>query len=435
MAEFGDLSGITYNLRTGELVAGHQRMGQIRQRWGDLAIEPLADDHGQIVTPAGVFPVRFVDWPKTKQRAANIAANSPEISGQFTDALFDQLAEIKAESPDLYDGLLFASLDQDQSSAPIDEDTAPEPQIDVVTRPGDLWTIDQHKLICGDCRDAGTWERLLGGERVNVAMTSPPYASQRKYDESSGFKPIPPDEYVAWWEPLQAAVKAHLADDGSFFVNIKPHCEDGERVLYVFDLVLAMKRRWGWRFVDELCWKHSGIPAAPQGRFKNQFEPVYQFAVDAHKFRPNSVMHESGRAFINQGETQLGNDQGKAGGAVPDAQVYQGLAYPGNVVAVNVDSHNGEGSNHSAAFPVGLPSFFYRAFSDPGDICLDPFMGSGTSLMAAAQLGRVSRGIEISGQYCDVVIRRYRAKYPEASIVRHDGVKFAAACKKAGVQP
>ena len=44
MAEFGDLSGITYNLRTGELVAGHQRMGQIRQRWGDLAIEPLADE-------------------------------------------------------------------------------------------------------------------------------------------------------------------------------------------------------------------------------------------------------------------------------------------------------------------------------------------------------------------------------------------------------
>ena len=144
IGEFGDLAGITYNLRTGELVAGHQRMGQIRQRWGDLAIEPLADDHGQIVTPAGVFPVRFVDWPKTKQRAANIAANSPEISGQFTDALFDQQAEIKAESPDLYDGLLFEGLLEDV--APVDDplpDVTPPDTRTCTLR----WRADQEPAI------------------------------------------------------------------------------------------------------------------------------------------------------------------------------------------------------------------------------------------------------------------------------------------------
>jgi hypothetical protein len=126
MAEFGDLSGLTFNLRTGELVAGHQRMSQIRAKWGDLPIETLSPEHGQITTPVGVFPVRFVDWPKAKQRAANIAANSPEISGQFTDALFDQLAEVRAESPDLYEGLLFDQLDQTTEEDGTESDTVQE---------------------------------------------------------------------------------------------------------------------------------------------------------------------------------------------------------------------------------------------------------------------------------------------------------------------
>jgi len=55
-----------------------------------------------------------------------------------------------------------------------------------------------------------------------------------------------------------------LADDGSYFLNIKPHADDGERSLYVMDLVIAHKRQWGWRFVDELCWRKTdnGVPAA-----------------------------------------------------------------------------------------------------------------------------------------------------------------------------
>jgi len=101
-----------------------------------------------------------------------------------------------------------------------------------------------------------------------------PYAEQRK-EQYGG---IPADDYVEWWG-VQEHVRTRLADDGSFFVNIKPHCEDGERVLYVFDLVLAMKRQWGWRFVDELCWRDTrdGVPGGWNNRFKDGFEPIYQF--------------------------------------------------------------------------------------------------------------------------------------------------------------
>jgi DNA modification methylase len=118
-------------------------------------------------------------------------------------------------------------------------------------------------------------------------------------------------------------------------------------------------------------------------------------------------MHETLRAFTNSGRNQLGDDQGKAGGAVPNASIKEGLAYPSNVLAVNFDSHDGDGSGHSAAYPVNLPTFFIRAFSDENDIVYDPFLGSGTTLIAAEQLGRKCYGMEISPAYCDVIIQRW----------------------------
>ena len=120
---------------------------------------------------------------------------------------------------------------------------------------GKLILKSQHRLLCGDSTKAEDVARVMGGHQINVAFTSPPYASQRKYDESSGFKPIPPDEYVAWWEPIQANVREHLADDGSFFVNIKPNSDGLDTELYVFDLVLAMVRELDWHFADH--WTRS----------------------------------------------------------------------------------------------------------------------------------------------------------------------------------
>ena len=136
-----------------------------------------------------------------------------------------------------------------------------------------------HAVSCCDCRDLAAVQRLLGGRKANVVITSPPYAQQREYDASSGFKPIPPDQYVAWFKDVAAVIEKVLAPDGSFFLNIKEACEDGERLLYVKDLVLAMKRQWGWKFVDELCWRKTdnGVPGGWQNRFKNAWEPVFHF--------------------------------------------------------------------------------------------------------------------------------------------------------------
>jgi site-specific DNA-methyltransferase (adenine-specific) len=147
----------------------------------------------------------------------------------------------------------------------------------------------KHRLLCGDSRDRSAVDILFAGAKANVAITSPPCASQRKYDGTSAFRPIPPAEYVDWFEAVAANIAFVLAPNGSYFLNIKAHSNDGERSLYVMDLVLAHQRGWYWRFVDEFCWRKTdnGVPGMWPNRFKNAWEPVYHFSLQAEiKFNP-----------------------------------------------------------------------------------------------------------------------------------------------------
>lgn len=238
-----------------------------------------------------------------------------------------------------------------------------------------------------------------------MAFTSPPYASQRAYDESSGFRPIPPDEYADWFEDVQSGVRAVLADDGSWFVNIKEHCDDGQRHLYVKDLTIAHVRRWGWRFVDELCWVDSrnGFPGHFPNRFKDAWEPVFHFsAAGKIKFDPLANGHASENVVVYDPAAHPHMDD--SGYHVNGERTFvDGIARPSNVIQIPA---GGDGT-HSAAFPVALPQWFIRAYSDPGDTVFDPFMGSGSTLIAAHQENRIAYGCEISAGYCDVILKRF----------------------------
>lgn len=103
MSDFGDLSGITFNLRTNRLVCGHQRVDLLREKHGDLE---LIEERGRmfIQLPNGdEFPVRVVDWPEDKERIANVVANNPEIAGVFKpEAVEAMLAGIDAQQKAAY---------------------------------------------------------------------------------------------------------------------------------------------------------------------------------------------------------------------------------------------------------------------------------------------------------------------------------------------
>ena len=207
------------------------------------------------------------------------------------------------------------------------------------------------------------------------------------------------------------ATARHLAADGSFFVNIKAHAEDGQRHLYVFDLVVAHARRWSWLFKDDLVWFKRSMPGEWPDRFRNDWEPVFHFAPSkAIKFRPMNVVHESDacRSYAPNGGRTFGGNIG-----IGDIGHVSGLARPGNVIEIST-RENPDGNAHSAAFPPRLPEFFIKAFSDAGDLVVDPFLGSGSTLIAAAKTGRVARGFEISPRYCDVIRRRW-TKYARSA--------------------
>lgn len=471
-------------LRLDELIAfpGNARRGDVEKIRGSIRAHDqyrslvvrrtpggdviLAGNHtAQALAAEGRETARCEVLECSESDAVKIALADNKLSDDATNddsALADLLSELDGDyfgtgyAEDEADAILAALTAAEDIPAVIEVEEKDLDEFDVstpiepVTKPGDVWVLGDHRIICGDCRDDNTVATLLGDRRINLAFTSPPYASQRAYDDTSGFKPIPEDEYVEWFRDVAANVAAHLAEDGSWFVNIKPSAKELDTHLYVMDLVIAHVREWGWHFGTEYCWERVGVPKNVTLRFKNQFEPVYQFAMNRWKMRPDNVRHYSDSVPIpggpGVGNTSWGTAQGGNGplfgkarmiasninpGHGGDKQgtgddhspglVAEGMAYPGNRLPTFLGSH--EATGHTAAFPVGLPAWFMRAYTDPGDVVYDPFMGSGSTLIAAQQEGRTAFGCEISPGYCDIVIKRW-FRVTGRDAIRSDGASW-----------
>jgi len=436
IVEFGFNAPILVDSNAG-IIAGHGRLMAAR-KLGLSEVPVIVLDH----------------LSETQKRAYIIADNKlTELGGWDAEVLSLELKDLQEAEFDL-DLLGFSDREIEalvgeatiQPATDDDsEDEVPEAPAEPVTRPGDVWVIGRHRLICGDCRDALTVARLLDGSKAHLVITSPPYATQREYDPASGFKPVAPDEYVDWYRAVADNIQTSLAADGSYFLNIKEHAAEGERHLYVKDLVIAHKRKWGWRFVDEFCWRKTdnGVPGGWGNRFKNAWEPVFHFCRQPEiKFRPKSVGHVSEDCFdyspnnpkSTSGSGLLGTGARGSAAAQPGSDDedgrFTGIARPSNVVEVK--SESGQGS-HSAPFPRALVEFFLKAFSDPGDIVFDPFLGSGTTMAAAQLLGRVGYGIEISPAYCDVILRRMVNLAGEEAVLFETGQSISEVAAARGV--
>jgi DNA modification methylase len=422
-AEFGQRKPIVARHTDGgrgEVTAGnHALAAAVRLGWTHIAVVWADDDD-----------LRAKAWALADNHTAEL--------GSYDRVALAEMVGLVAADPQLFAATAYTNDDLAALLADIEDETGDDDDLDDVpdtapahTRPGDLWILGDHRLMCGDCRDPAVVADLLDGAVVNLAVTSPPYAERREYDPSSGFVPIPPDEYVAWFEPVAANVAEHLADDGSWLVNIRPSAEGLDTSLYVIDLVAAHVREWGWHFGAEYCWERSGVPKQVKLRLKNGFEPVYQFARNRWKFRPDHVRHRTDNAVtpmgkgsgpsgldLRQGRSPVILDQqrpgrpewsrrqGKPGGAFPDIdEAVAGWAYPSNRLPTFAGSH--EALGHMAAFPVGLPAFLTRLFTDPGDVVFDPFVGQASTIMAAHAEGRMGYGIELSPGYVDIACRRF----------------------------
>jgi len=275
------------------------------------------------------------------------------------------------------------------------------------SRVGNLNSLPLDAIICGDC------ELELRGfppNCIDLIVTSPPYADRRK----KTYGGIDPDEYVKWFLPKSHEFLRVLKDDGTFILNIKERVVDGERHTFVLELIMEMRRQ-GWLWTEEFIWhKKNCYPGKWPNRFRDSWEHLFQFN-KTRKFKmfQEAVMVPIGewsKARMNRlSETDHVRDASKtSSGFGKRVANWKGRTrvYPTNVLHMATECSY---KTHSATFPVDLPMWFIKLFTQEKDVVLDPFVGSGTAAVAAKLLDRHYIGIEIKPEYCEIAMERLRS--------------------------
>lgn len=254
-----------------------------------------------------------------------------------------------------------------------------------------LW----NKVYFGDCLDV---MKALPDDSIDLVVTSPPYADARKHTYGG----IPPEEYVQWFSDRGKHILRVLKPTGSFVLNIKERAKDGERHTYVLDLILALKRDVGFRWVEEYIWhKTTAAPGKWKYRFRDSWERLLHFSKTENlKMNQDAVKVPIGnwtkKRLKNMSQNDLARQESatksKVGRCIANWDG-KSQVYPTNVLHKSPVAHN---TGHSAAFPEWLPEFFINLFTDEGDTVLDPFLGSGTTYRVSAQMNRKPIGIELN---------------------------------------
>jgi DNA modification methylase len=291
---------------------------------------------------------------------------------------------------------MLAEID-DTAVGDVTEDEVPEPPADPITKPGDLWILGRHRVLCGDSTKAEDVARLMDGAKADLCFTSPPYGQQRDYTKEG-------KEKCQDWDGLMQGVFANLpmSDAGQVLVNLGLIHREGEWIPY-WEAWIEWMRSQGWRRFGWYVWDQgAGLPGDWNGRLGPSFEFIWHF--NKKSLRPDKWIEtkaESRAAKGKGGTVGFRKEGGSAECYSPD-KIGQDFKIPDSVIRVNRNSQDGR--LHPATFPVALPSFAMNCWDG---IAYEPFCGSGTTLIAAEQLGRTCYGMEISPDYCDVIVKRW----------------------------
>jgi DNA modification methylase len=275
-------------------------------------------------------------------------------------------------------------------------------------QPGDVWSVGGHRLMCGDSGTPEMVAQLLAGASIDLCFTSPPYDQQRTYDGANKRN---------WLDLMQCVFVAMPATlTTQVLVNLGPVHIDGEWQPY-WNPWIEWMRAEGWRRFGWYVWDQGfGLPG-DRGRFAPSHEFIFHFnrttvkpmktkdkKPENIKPRPKSTMRQKDGTMKAFGNPEGSNQQTK----IPDS-------------VIRVRRQQGafaDGLDHPAVFPVTLPTEIISAFTTRGGTVYDCFMGSGTSFVAAENLGRRCFGMEISPAYCATILERLTMAFPDMRIGR-----------------
>jgi DNA modification methylase/ParB-like chromosome segregation protein Spo0J len=409
----------------GVLIAGHGRL-EAALALGIARVPVIVLRH---LSAAQKEALRLADnriaenatWDQALLREALAAVQAAEIDAAALGFSADELAAILAaadaavvdaapaeEQPDSASSDAAGAAHAADDAEPDPADAEPEAPRQSVTRPGDLWLLGEHRLLCGDSTDGASVARVMADDRAALLFTSPPYGSQRDYTTGG----------VSDWDALMQGVFRHvsdvMADDGQVLVNLGLIHRDGEWVPY-WRGWLDWMRGQGWRRFALYAWDQGpGLPGDWNGRLAPAFELVFHFnrtARQANKIVPckwaGDPLHMTG----------LRRADGTMSGCTHEGRPIQPFRVPDSVLRITRHKARGIETEHPAVFPVALPEFLMRAYTDAGEVVFEPFAGSGTTVLAGQRTGRRVRAIELAPEYVDLAIARWRTLHPDLPVM------------------
>jgi len=372
IAEFGWTVPVLVD-EGGAVIVGHGRI---------LAARKLGLDKVPVIRLEHLSPEQV--------RAYRIADNAlTELGGWDEDLLAQELHALNGEGFDLaltgFDETeidrLLAPLD-DVGNGVAEEETVPEPPTKAVTRPGDLWLLGPHRLLCGDATDAADVDRLLDGRPADLCFTSPPYGVGLDYGAYE-------DSFENCRRLLrEVAPRIHAAlRAGGFCVTnfgdiVSARAINGTDVPSEYPMALEYWPAFtaaGFVLHTRRIWAkpHARVAApwcASSNRAASDWEHLWTWL-------------KPGGAYLNE------RREASALG-VWDTSRMEG-------VEIGKETH-------PAAFPIAIAMLIIDVYSDRDDVVIDPFGGTGTTLIAAERRGRSARLVELDPKYVDVIVGRWQ---------------------------
>jgi DNA modification methylase len=371
IAEFGFTNPILAG-SDGVIVAGHGRLAAAQK----LGLE--------------VVPVVVLDHlSPTQRRALVIADNRIAENAGWDDAMLRiEIAALQDDDFDVsltgFDADALAELmagNEPDGEGETDDDAVPDVSETPVSRPGDVWLLGGHRLLCGDSTVTESYDRLLDGEQVDMVFTDPPY--NVNYANSAKDKMRGKDRAIlndnlgdGFYDFLLAALSPTIA-----------HCRGG---IYVamssseLDVLQAAFRAAGGKWSTFIIWAKNTFTLG-RADYQRQYEPIL------YGWPEGAQRHWCGD-----------RDQG-------------------DVWNIKKPQKN---DLHPTMKPVELVERAIRNSSRPGNVVLDPFGGSGTTLIAAEKSGRLARLVELDPKYADVIVRRWQEWTGKQATRESDGALF-----------
>jgi DNA modification methylase len=382
---FGCVEPIVVNCRGGKktIIGGHQRY------------KALVDLYGKDYE----CPCVTVDLSARDEKLLNMALNNPHIQGEFSEDLAVMIDQLRAEMPgdDAYVAMrmeeLRSELGDTEKQGNVPDDEIPKPPEKAITKPGDLWTMGEHRLLCGDSTKEEDIAGLMGAAKASLMATDPPYIVDYTKSKRPGAK-----NGQNWREQYR---EIPVTDGPTFltdFLRIGLNQIKHAAAMYLWH---ADRRRG---MVDEAC-KNVGI--LPH----QEIVWIKPFMLMTHSVY--CWQHENCLLMWKEGERPEWKKRNKALGTVwvTGFQRTGDPTDPGYYSDVWELDWEGKkrnsGIEHPTVKPVEIFAIPMRVHTNPGDICYEAFCGSGSQIIAAEKLGRRCYALEIEPVFCDVAIKRW----------------------------